>query len=218
MGKRRDGIERKALLLEAATKVFAEKGFRDTTVAAICRSAKSNTASVNYYFGSKEELYAAVWKNAFQKAIATYPPDMGVTEASTPEEMLKGFIRSLLSKMLGTGELGHAGQILLMELTNPTEALQCVKDDTLEPTRLRMIAILRHLLGPAASEQQIAFCVMSVAHQCMGFGFKKGKLPPPLTEFDKPHLLDSLVDHITCFSLAGIAAVKEQIKQSQAGD
>ena len=218
MGKRRDGIERKAMLLEAATKVFAEKGFRDTTVADICRAAKSNTASVNYYFGSKEELYAAVWKNAFQIAIDKYPPNMGITEESTPEDMLRGFIRSLLSKMLGTGELGYAGQILLMELTNPTEAMECVKADTLEPIRLRMIAILRQLLGPAATEQQIAFCVMSVAHQCMGFGFKKGKLPPPLTEFDKPDLLESLVGHITQFSLAGIVAVKKQITESQAGE
>lgn len=218
MGKRKDGLERKALLLEAATKVFAEKGFRNATIADICAAADSNTASVNYYFGSKEELYAVVWKGAFRKATDKYPPDMGTTEDSTPEEMLKAFIKSLLSKMLGSGQLGYAGQILLMELTNPTEALECVKDDTLEPMRVRMAKLMRQLLGPAASEQKIAFCAMSIVHQCMGFAFKKGKLPPPLNELDKPDLLESLVDHIFCFSLSGIEAVKKQITQSQAGD
>ena len=72
MSKRKDGIERKAQLLESATKVFAEKGYRDTTVADICKAANSNTASVNYYFGSKEELYAEVWKSAFHSAMSKW--------------------------------------------------------------------------------------------------------------------------------------------------
>ena len=80
MAKRKDGQERKALLLEAATKVFAEKGFRDTTVADICEDAHSNTASVNYYYGSKDELYAEVWKKAFHEAIEKYPPDMQLND------------------------------------------------------------------------------------------------------------------------------------------
>lgn len=218
MGKRKDGLERKAMLLEAATKVFAKKGFRDTTIADICAAARSNTASVNYYYGSKEELYEEVWKNAFRNAMAKYPPDMGISPESTPEDILKAFIKSLLHKMLGSGELGHAGQILLMELANPTEALELVKNDAVEPMRMRMGAILRKLLGPAATEQQIAFCAMSVVHQCMGFGFKKGKLPPPLNKTDKTELLESLADHITRFSLAGVAAVKAQINSSPSGE
>ena len=76
MAKRKDGQERKVLLLESATKVFAEKGFRDTTIADICENAHSNMASVNYYYGSKDELYAEVWKKAFHEAIEKYPPDM----------------------------------------------------------------------------------------------------------------------------------------------
>ncbi|MHC4551790.1 MAG: CerR family C-terminal domain-containing protein [Planctomycetota bacterium] len=218
MSKRKDGIERKAALLDAAMKVFAEKGYRDTTVADICAEAKSNTASVNYYYGSKEELYAEVWRSAFRKSIEKYPPDMGVEADAGPQEQLKGFIQSLLYKMLGRGELGHAGQILLMEVASPTEALECVKDDAIEPMRLHMKAILGQLLGPAATEQQVAFCAMSVVHQCIGFGFKKGKLPPPLREMDRTELRQLLIEHITRFSLAGIAAVKQQIEQSQSGD
>ncbi len=218
MAKRKDGLERKALLLEAATKVFAEKGFRDTTIADICAAAHSNTASVNYYYGSKEELYAEVWKNAFHKALKKYPPDMGLTPESTPEETLKAFIKSLLYKMLAGGELGYAGQILLMEIANQTEALDLVKKDAIEPMRMRMRAILKQLLGPAATEQQIAFCSMSIVHQCIGLGFKKGHLPPTFNVMNKPELFEPLADHITRFSLAGVSAIKEQIKHSQSGE
>ncbi len=218
MAKRKDGLERKAALLEAATQVFAEKGFRDTTIADICTAANSNTASVNYYFGSKEELYAAVWTSAFRNALAKYPPDMGLPADAGPEEALKSFIRSMLNKVLGAGELGYAGQILLMELGQPTEALDLIKRDAIGPIRKRVMRIIRQLLGSEATDQQIAFCAMSVVHQCMGFAFKKGKLPPELVQMDKAELIDRLIEHITLFSLAGITAVKTQIEQAQSGD
>ena len=167
MAKRKDGLERKALLLEAATKVFAEKGFRDTTIADICEGAHSNTASVNYYFGSKDELYATVWKNAFQMAMEKYPPDMQLEANADAEGQLRALIRSFLHKMMDSGELGYAGQILLMELANPTEAIGPIKRDAIEPLRKRMIAILRQLLGEHVPEQNVEFCAMSIIHQCM---------------------------------------------------
>jgi len=133
MARRKDGLERKALLLEVATKVFAEKGFRDTTIADICKVAHSNTASVNYYFGSKEELYAEVWKIAFHKSLEKYPPDMQLPPNPTCEDQLGSLIKSFLHKMLDSGELGSAGQILLMELANPTEAIDDIKRDAIDP-------------------------------------------------------------------------------------
>jgi AcrR family transcriptional regulator len=208
MAKRKDGIERKAVLLEAATKVFAEKGFRDTTVSDICTAARSNVASVNYYFGSKDDLYAEVWKHAFRTALEKYPLDMHLAPDSSPQERLKAFIRSLLHKMLDAGELGFAGQILMVELASPTDALDLVKKDAIEPMRSRMKGILRELLGKNVSERNITFCALSIIHQCLGFGFKKGRLPAPLRHMNKTELLESLAEHITCFSLAGIRAVK----------
>ena len=47
-------------ILQAACDTFAQKGFRDTTVAKICSAARANVAAVNYYFGSKQGLGYAV--------------------------------------------------------------------------------------------------------------------------------------------------------------
>ena len=57
MTNQRRGQETKEAILENACKVFAEKGYRDATHAEICRCAGTNVASINYYFGSKENLY-----------------------------------------------------------------------------------------------------------------------------------------------------------------
>ena len=54
-------------ILAAARELFAENGFRDTTVRMIARRANVNGAAVNYYFRSKEALYEAIFDQAFQK-------------------------------------------------------------------------------------------------------------------------------------------------------
>ncbi len=214
MAQRENGKHRRQELLEAATKVFAEKGFRDGTISEICRTADANVAAVNYYFGSKEDLYAEVWKQAFHKALEVYPPDGGVGPDAGPEERLRAMVRSILAKMLNKGTLGYAGQILLMELTNPTEAIEMVKKESVRPLRQGMEGIVRDILGNEATEEQVLFCTMSVFHQCVGLAFRKGNAPPSYQKiFDRPDLVESLSEHIFQFSLAGIDAAGRMMRE-----
>ena len=57
-----DGPETR--LLEAAERVFAEKGYKAASVREICKQAGLNIAGVNYYFGDKERLYIEAVKYA----------------------------------------------------------------------------------------------------------------------------------------------------------
>jgi AcrR family transcriptional regulator len=49
-------VNTKDRLIEAAEKLFAEKGFKDVSLRDITNQAKANVASVNYYFSSKDAL------------------------------------------------------------------------------------------------------------------------------------------------------------------
>ena len=49
-------------LLEAAERLFAERGFRATSVRALTSEARCNVASVNYHFGGKEGLYREMFR------------------------------------------------------------------------------------------------------------------------------------------------------------
>jgi AcrR family transcriptional regulator len=217
MATRKDGIECRKRLLEAAAEVFAMQGYRQATVAQICRRAGSNIAAVNYHFGSKDELYIAVWRIAFEQTLRIYPPDGGLKPAAKPQERLRALVHSLLHRIMDDGSLGHAGQILLREMADPTDAVAQVRRDAIRPLRERMQAIIKELLGPGASEEQLRFCQFSVIHQCLAIGFRKGKgqlaflFPQPVTRA----FTDSLVDHITRFSLAGIAAIRAEIEAEQ---
>jgi len=61
------GTEEK--ILEAAKKVFHRKGFEGARMQEIADEAEINKALLHYYFRSKENLFEAVFKDAFYKLI-----------------------------------------------------------------------------------------------------------------------------------------------------
>lgn len=215
MGKRKDGIETRGRILTAACEIFAQKGYRDTKVEEICKRAKTNIAAINYYFGSKDELYAKVWRHAFDKSMEAYPPEGGVSPDAPAEERLHGTIHSLVGRAVNPGRIGDAGRLLLREMVNPTEVIDQVRHDALGPLHDRMDSLMRELLGPEATRDQILLCMMSIVHQCIAIGVRlfKGKMPPQC-RIDMPteELAETLADHITRFSLAGIEATRENIE------
>jgi AcrR family transcriptional regulator len=210
---RKDGVQSSEKLLKAAMAVFAEKGYKKTTVAEVCKRAGCNVAAVNYHFRSKEKLYAAVWKNAFEEAMKVYPPDGGLPADAPAEQKLRALIRSHLHRILDDGKLGCSGQILLREMVEPTEVIQQIFHDTIAPLRKRTHEIISELLGPSATQQDLRFCELSVVHQFLAMGFRKSREKRcPL--FGSHNLtmdvINQLAEHITLFSLAGIAAVREK--------
>ena len=48
-------------LLDAAEQLFAERGYDATSMRELTTAAAVNLAAVNYHFGSKRELFAAVF-------------------------------------------------------------------------------------------------------------------------------------------------------------
>src|ERR1700719_791955 len=51
----------RASILEAAERLYAERGFADVTLRDIVAAANVNLAAVNYHFGSKDELIAELF-------------------------------------------------------------------------------------------------------------------------------------------------------------
>lgn len=58
-------VDSETKILEAAEKVFAEKGLKGARVKEIAALSGVNPALINYYFGSKENLYRTVIENFF---------------------------------------------------------------------------------------------------------------------------------------------------------
>ncbi|WP_374166111.1 TetR/AcrR family transcriptional regulator [Arcticibacter sp. MXS-1] len=58
--------DRKESILETAERLFSENGYDGTSTRAIASEAGVNMAMLNYYFGSKEGLYKAVFERKFK--------------------------------------------------------------------------------------------------------------------------------------------------------
>jgi len=56
-----------ALILDAARKVFIEKGFDGARMQEIADTAKINKALLHYYYRSKDQLFEAVFRESFAK-------------------------------------------------------------------------------------------------------------------------------------------------------
>ena len=202
-------------LLESACEVFAEKGYRDATIAEICNRAGANIAAVNYHFRDKDTLYVEAWRRAFHRSLEAHPPDGGVSEDASPQRRLHARILAFLERI--TDAKSGEFDILRTEFANPTGLLQKGVRPAIQPLREKSGAIIRELLGPGVSDTQVAFCLHSVFSQCLLVMFK-GRLMKGLDEFEllTPESLGKFADHVVKFSLAGIRASRKEAESRSA--
>ena len=200
-------------LLESACELFAEKGFAKTTNKDICQQAGANIAAVNYYFESKEKLYAEAWRKAFHDNLCAHPPDGGVPKNAPAEQRLRGRVRALIGRI--ADENNKSFLIAHKEMASPTPLLKEVMHECLGPLHEEMSKLVRELLGPQVSEQQVRFCETSVVSQCMAIvrcrrrrEGREGKDAPPPVSMDEAQ---AYAEHVSEFSLAAIRAMRERI-------
>lgn len=217
--ERSDGRDTRHNLLVSACEVFATRGFQEATIAEICRKAKVNIAAANYHFGGKDTLYVESWRYAFDKSLKTYPPDGGVSFDAPVQARLRGWILSIMQRILDPES--HDLDIVYKELSTPTGLLAGPMQESMEPIFRGLNSIIRELLGDRATEQHIRLCQMSIRAQCFGPLIRErrrkmvtqGPLPPgPAPILDD---VETLADHVTRFSLAGIREIRDRIERGK---
>jgi AcrR family transcriptional regulator len=83
-------------ILDAASKLFAEKGFANVSVRDICREAGTTAPVIYYYFGSKKGLFEAVAKKRI--SMSDFIEKLSKAAKSTdPRRGLEAFIGAYLT-------------------------------------------------------------------------------------------------------------------------
>jgi TetR/AcrR family transcriptional regulator, regulator of cefoperazone and chloramphenicol sensitivity len=157
---REDTVRTRKSLLATACEIFAEKGYRDTTIAEISERAGTNIAAVNYHFGNKETLYIEVGRCAFRESIEAHPPDGGISDDAPPEERLLAHVTATLQRMADKNN--REFWFIQGEITNPTGLLEEVMDKEIRPIQKKTEGLVRELLGPLGSDQDVQFCEKSI--------------------------------------------------------
>ncbi len=216
-----DTADTRTRLLDSAVTIFAEKGYRDATIAEICERAGANIAAVNYYFRDKETLYTEAWRESFQRSLAAHPADGGVSSDAPAEERFRGRIRSIIGRI--SDPESHEFEIVHKELANPTGLLGEVIHECIGPIREQMTLIVSELLGGKASQDLVFLTQMSAISQCMqivGLRHMRRKMTKAPTPY--PSVADmsveKLADHIIRFSLGAIREIRRQLENGELTD
>lgn len=196
-----------ARILQAAGPVFAERGFRAATVRDICRRAGVNLASVNYHFGDKQKLYIETVRYAHRLRVEQVPLPKWPEDAA-PRAKLAVFVRTMMSRMLGSDAQPWQHRLLMREVLDPTEACRQMVHDYFRPHEKILRSILDEMLPPGIAKprrQQVAF---SIIGQCLFYRFA-GNVVSLLVDEDTlaaDFSPEQLAEHIIDFSLAALGA------------
>lgn len=194
-------------ILHAAGPIFAEKGFAAATIRDICTAAGANQAAVNYHFGDKETLYLEVVRLAHTLRVEQVPFAQWPAGTS-PADKLRRFVRATLTRMLETEGQQWPTRLMLREVLHPTIACQALVEDFVRPQLDQLLGILDEFLPdhtPLHVRHQVAFSILG---QCLHYRVaeKVVALLIPADEIATAFSTEQLVDHISHFSLAALAA------------
>ncbi len=204
--------ETRQRLLDAAARLFAERGFQDVTVRDICGQAGANVAAVNYYFRDKSGLYQEV----IQQIIGFMQQMMERAHAAGPnksaEERLRHYIRTYLQHILQGGDECWQGMLMAREMTDPTPGLDLIFQQAIRPNSERVRALISELMGRPISDELVGMCVGSVQTQMFGLANPIAKrFIPHFT----PEVIDQIAEHIVRFSLGGIRAISDSATEAR---
>ncbi|WP_320172819.1 TetR/AcrR family transcriptional regulator [Maridesulfovibrio sp.] len=201
----------KERILEAASRVFCEKGFKATTVRDICAGADANVAAINYHFGDKRKLYYQVLQMWMDEMMTGADRQKGITEDSTIEERLRAYVsgelRTLCTyddpKKIKKRKIRLLFEEYVSEDCDP-ELFKC--HDEIDGELL--IPIIREILAPIEDDKiiqqaHIAASGVLVHHFLAIIHYPEG-------EIESEEKLNFMTDYYTTFILGSLKAIKEK--------
>jgi AcrR family transcriptional regulator len=176
MSETAKAISTKDRILDAAERLFAEKGFAQTSLRDITAEAGVNLAAVNYHFQSKDHLIAAVFDRRIgplnEQRLAML--DRLETEAAGSPLAVEDLLRAMLGPMLrmgGTPEGASAANLIGRAHTEPGDIFEHLFTGQFAPVAVRFMAAARRSLPDFPEVElmwRIVFSVGAMSHAIAG--------------------------------------------------
>jgi len=125
-------------LVEAASALFAERGYGGASVRDICNLARVNPGAVSYHFGGKRQLYRTALRQAAQRLARGEAQGSG--DGSSQPHDLQAVVRRVFRRL---GEDPIATRLLLRDLAEGGG----LAVEALEPTLREALDALRAVTG-----------------------------------------------------------------------
>jgi TetR/AcrR family transcriptional regulator, regulator of cefoperazone and chloramphenicol sensitivity len=205
--QRQPDAETRDRILEAATRLFAERGFRKVTIREICHDAAANVAAVNYHFGDKLGLYREVLHPAIDAIRATTDEARRAGEGHPPTERLRRYLSVYLRRVLVDAGHSITHKLISREMSDPTPLFDELIEQGMRPRIDYLSSLVAELIGFPAADPRVAKTVASIQSQTIFY------FPHPLSarlgisQKLTAEEADRIAEHIADFSLGGVRAV-----------
>ena len=202
---RSDGVEARARLLHAALRLFATKGFANTSTRELATAAGVNISSISYYFGDKAGLYRAAYTEPMGGScgeVITFDPTQVPLEPAL-RQMLTQFVAPLKQ-----GDwVQQCMRLHFREMLEPTGLWAEEIDNGIRPAHEALLQVLcQHLKLEQADDDihRLAFSIVGLAiHMFVGRDIMQ-VLRPQLQ--DDAAAIDTYTERLLSYALAMVAS------------
>ncbi len=194
-------------LLDAAERLFLEKGYSGVSIRDITDAAGANVASINYHFGGKEKLYREFFRRIlFNKVHQMLQRlDGAIKEKSPPdlEKVLRVYIAGFLGEFLTSDDAKSFLRLISDEMSEQGIATDILVDDAAIPIhKVLKEAILA--ARPNVSGEKASLIIASVFGQMFHFVRARHIIRHTSGREYNGEFIKDIIDHIIEFSLKGI--------------
>lgn len=198
----------KERLLDEAEALFAEKGYNAVSVREIIAAANCNLGAVNYYFGTKRNLYMEVFRSRWIPRTWLQQEYFWALVADQQHLSLTTVVRSLaqtfLEGPLREGETRRQHQLISREMDRPSEAADLVHEQAMKPFFVKIAEVLRPLLPEKLNAEEVMLNVLSIFALVLHFQIAREGISRLTGRPYEGELKAQLVEHIVRFSLTGL--------------
>lgn len=212
-GEKAASCEARERLLQAAERLFAERGRASVNVRDLVTEAKVNIAAVNYYFGGKDNLYLETLRYSYRNSRESLPKlealqrkaeAVGTVEAA--QRAIELFIEEFMRQIFISNKTSHKTALMGKELSHPTSALDIIVEEFVSPIFQMLVALVEQARPDLAAGKASHLAAMSILGQCLNYSLA---LPVTLKLLKRtqmtPSFVSKLAGQISEFSLNALA-------------
>ena len=189
--KRRFGVV--AEILRAAQRLFADRGYADTSVRAVVAKARVNQASINYHFGGKDGLYREVLRATIRALTEQQLAHAEEMKGMPRENALAEFIKYQLRPLAARDEIGRHFRIFNWEAVRPTAIYRKLMSEEATPFLSFAVDLMRRFM-PKADHRTLTMAAIWLVGQCTVFVRNREQLANPPVSL---YLDDAAVEGLT---------------------
>lgn len=201
-------------VLDAAEELFAERGYHGVSVREITNAAGSNLSAINYYFGSKKNLYLEVFRSRWiaraRKMQESFRAFLRDHEPLTVEDVVEALARAFLEGPFSDEDRQRHAHLMIREMAKPSEALELVADQVMRPFFSELAGLLGSVSDGDLERESLMLNILSMFATVLYFNFARTAVSRITGRTYDREFKARLVRQITEFSLTGLGGLGKE--------